>query len=96
MSFLKKSDRSDHRFGSGDTSRHSLKQAGRAERPGWPEIEPKPNTQPFDDNFYLEHSFSAVSITLKAISASSAAVELGTPGKRRVKDLNLPACLYIG
>jgi hypothetical protein len=99
MKFLNQSNEKNHPSVSRNTRRHSLRPVSHPERTGFSKIEPgltRDKTASFVEDFNLEHSFSGVSITLLAISASSDFVESGTIGDPSAYDLHSPNCVYIG
>jgi hypothetical protein len=96
MSFLMERDLKNRQSVSLGKGQRWHRPVGQPEGTGFSNTGPKPNTRPFVDDFDLEHSFSGVSVTLKAISASSEAVATAAPRKPRTYDMNSPNCVYIG
>ncbi len=99
MNTFKKRDVKNRLSVSRDTNPDSAVQVCQPGGTGTPKIEPGPvraRALPFVDDFNFEHSFTDVSITQIAISASA---DFAAPAKHRnhrTYDLDSPNCAYIG
>jgi hypothetical protein len=54
------------------------------------------STQPFVEDFNMEHCGSAVSVGLLAFSADADAMDPRSPRNPHAHALNAPSCVYLG